>query len=89
MEKVLEETPIVDKDVEHHSIKEEKVISKPVVKIEKNKELKKETPIIKEETKKEDLSLKTLTELKTIAKEKGIKGYSTMKKQEIIDAINV
>ena len=41
--------------------------------------------IVKNETKKaEDLSTKTLTELKTIAKEKGIKGYSTMKKDELL-----
>ena len=39
------------------------------------------------ETEKEDLSSKTLTELKTIAKEKGIKGYSTMKKDDLIAAL--
>ncbi len=59
-------------------------------------ETKKETPKttkepakkeVKEETKKEektDYSKMTLAELKTIAKEKGIKGYSTMKKDELL-----
>ena len=35
----------------------------------------------------DDLSKKTLAELKEIAKEKGIKGYSTMKKEELISSI--
>lgn len=41
---------------------------------------------VKEE-KNEDLETKTLTELKTIAKEKQVKGYSTMKKAELISAL--
>ena len=36
---------------------------------------------------KSDLSSKTLAELKEMAKEKNIKGYSTMKKAELIDAL--
>ena len=52
------------------------------------KEVKTETKEVKEEkktTKKVDLESKTLAELKELAKEKGIKGYSTMKKTELID----
>ena len=36
----------------------------------------------------EDLSTKTLTELKAMAKASGIKGYSTMKKDELIASLS-
>ena len=61
---------------------EEEVVEKP------KKEFKKvEKEEVKEEKKesKEDLSTKTLAELKAMAKEQGLKGYSTMKKEELID----
>jgi large subunit ribosomal protein L20 len=53
-------------------------VEKPAAKAE---EVKKET---KKEVK-EDLSSKTLAELKALAKDKGVKGYSTMKKEELLE----
>ncbi len=57
---------------------------KKEVKEEKKVEVKKE---VKKEEKK-DLSSLTLTELKAMAKEKEIKGYSTMKKADLVAALN-
>ena len=51
-----------------------------------NKTPKKEVKEVKKEEK-VDLSSKTVAELKDMAKEKGIKGYTTMKKAELIDAL--
>ena len=48
---------------------------------------KEEVKEVKKEEKSEDLSSKTLAELKALAKEKGVKGYSTMKKDELLASL--
>lgn len=63
--------------------KEEKKVETKEVKEEKQ-EVKGEKVSAKEEKSLEDL---TLTELKTMAKEKEVKGYSTMKKAELIESL--
>ena len=51
------------------------------------KAVKEETKTTVKKEEKEDLSKKTVAELKLIAKEKGISGYTTMKKEELLNAL--
>ena len=53
--------------------------------VKTEKEEKKATKV---DTKKEDLSTKTVAELKDLAKKKEISGYTTMKKADLIKALN-
>jgi len=93
-EEVSEEKPKkVQKAKKEEVVEEEKVekpkkVTKKVVKEEKTEEEKTTKKEEKEEKpKKEDLSTKTLTELKELAKEKGIKGYSKLKKDELLEVL--
>lgn len=72
----------VIKKVEKTEEEKPKETKKEVKKEEKVEEVKKE-----EKVEKQDLSGLTVTELKKMAKEKDIKGYSTMKKDELIKAL--
>jgi len=69
-------------NVEAKEVKKEKKESKKEE--EEEKPVKEPKSPVKEE---DDLSSKTIAELKSIAKEKGIKGYSTMKKDELINTL--
>ena len=75
--------------------KAKKETKKEVKKETKKEETKEEaTPVVEapvvEEAKEEtvDYSAMTLTELKEVAKTQGVKGYSKMKKEELINALN-
>ena len=71
-----EDKKVVKKEVKEEPKKEEKVTKKETVKKESKKE------------EKADLSKLTVAELRDLAKSKDVKGYSTMKKAELIDALN-
>lgn len=80
---------ITEEDKAKSSKKEEKKDAKEeqVAPVEEKVVVEKKEEV--EETQVEESSLETMTlaDLKKLAKEKAIKGYSTMKKQELIDAL--
>ena len=74
------------KEVKEEKVEKEARVEKTEKKVEK-KEVKKE---VKEEVKEEtvDFASMTLADLKAKAKEAGVKGYSTMKKAELVEVLS-
>ena len=75
-----------EKPVKKEDKKEENKVEKVEAKKEEPKEEVKE--VVEEVVEAEDYSKKTLAELKAMAKEQGIKGYSTMKKDDLLNALS-
>ena len=69
--------------------KKKKTAAKPKAKKEEKKKEVKKVVAAKAETKtSKDISSNTVAELKVMAKEKGITGYTSMKKAELIAALS-
>ena len=87
VEEVKEEKKTTKKEAKKEEEKAEKPAKKATKKEEKVEEEKKPAKKAAKKEEKVDLSTLTLAELKAMAKEKEIKGYSKLKKEELIEVL--
>ncbi len=81
--KAFTELVEVSKKALNGGVKETKAVKEEVKEEKTSKKVEKKEEV-KEEASTKDYSKMTLAELKAVAKEQGLKGYSTMKKDELI-----
>jgi len=87
MEKALETVNKKENKKSNKPAKKEEKVEKEPVATKKEEKAKEDKKVAKKEEKTEDLSTKTVAELREMAKSKEVKGYSTMKKAELIEAL--